>query len=222
MKKKTSSQLNSPLVLVLVLAVLIGVGIYAYQKFTNKEFADKQTGKTDGLSRTEMLSRGIHPDPVDIKVLEGTITAQWQDNSVAYTLEKAYLTPDIADLGSARNNADIKDKSFLIVQLNARDRRTSGDRRSIQEGNYLRIRQDKKDSAPLGGDYLYLSPQENGTTYVIFPVARNLNKFTLLAGLLSRPRVIQLDFGSNNVKILNGVFIYRGGYFPEYSPDLHP
>jgi len=215
MKKKTSSFFNQPLVLILIVVALVVLGVYAYQNFINRPVKE-----TSDLSKTEMLSRGIHPDPVDIKVLEN-LTAQWQDKSITYVLEKAYLTPDIADLGSSRNNVSMKNKSFLIVELSVRDRRTTGDRRQITAGDYLRIRKDQQDTAPVVSDYLYLSPQENGTVYVTFSVERNISQFTLLVGILSRPRVIELDFNSSGVSTKEGVFILKKGYFSEYSSDLH-
>lgn len=211
MKKKTSPPFNQPFILIIILAVLVVLGIYTYQNFVGK-----QEEKAGGLSKVEMLSRGIHPDPVNIKVLED-ITAQWQDKSIAYVLEKVYFTPDIADLGPSRNNVSMKDKSFLIVQLNVRDRRTSGSRRLIPAGNYLRIRQNREDSAPIINDYLYLSPQENGTVYVTFPVERNMSQFTLLVGILSNPRVVSLNFDSNAAILLNGVFLLKQGFSPEYK-----
>ena len=240
MKKKISLSLNQALVLIITVIALVALGIYIcqnfYQSFIGKqtkkaeslskteeqtEKTEEQTEKTESLSKTEMLSRGIHPDPVSIKVLED-ITAQWQDNGITYTLKKVYLTPDIADLGSSRNNVGMKDKSFLIVELSVRDRRTTGGKRLIPAGNYLRIRQNERDSAPAVSDYIYLSPQEDGTIYVTFPVERNLSQFTLLVGILSRPRVIKLDFSSDSVNTKEGIFILKRGYFPEYSPDLHP
>jgi len=181
----------------------------------------KPTMPIVAVSKSDMISRGIHPDPVDIKVLNN-VSAQWQDESVAYVFEKAYLTPDIADLGSSRNNSGIKDKSFLIVELSVRDRRTTGDKRQITASKYLRIRKDQRDMAPAVGDYLRLSPQENGTVYVSFPVERNVSQFNLSVGILARPRIIQLNFDSSDVSVKKGIFILKKGYFPEYSPDLHP
>lgn len=216
MKKKALSHFNRPLILTIVVVILVAFGIYTYRNFVSK-----QTEETGSLSKAEMLTRGIHPDAVNIKILEG-ITAQWQDKSVAYNLEKVYLTPDIADLGSSRNDVSIKDKNFLVVELSVRDRRTTGDRRLIPAGNYLRLRKEQVDSAPVVSDYLYLSPQENGVIYVTFPVEKGISQFTLLVGILSSPRVIELDFDSNGVNTKEGVFILKGGYFPEYSPELHP
>jgi hypothetical protein len=186
----------------------------------NTESIGDSNKPTYSLSTTDMVSRGIHPDPVDIKVIKD-ITSQWQDEGVAYAVEEVYLAPDIADLGPSRNNLNMKDKSFLIVKINVRDRRKSGDRRQVTTNDHLRIRIDQQDATPVVGDYLYLSPQENGTAYVTFSVERNTSQFNLLVGTLSTPRVIELDFDSNDAETKEGVFILKKGYFSEYSSDLH-
>lgn len=206
-----------------ILLPLIGFWLGTKQQSGCNEVIEQP--KTDkpvvAASKTDMLLAGVHPDPVDIKVLEN-ISAQWQDENTAYVFERAYLTPDIADLGSSRNNFYMKDKSFLAVELSVRDRRTAGGKRQIIASDYLRIRKDQRNSAPVIGDYLYLSPQENGTVFVTFPVERNVSQFTLLVGILSKPRIVELDFNSRVASSKEGIFIRKRGYFPEYSSDLHP
>ncbi len=204
---------DNRLIIILSLAALCGLGFFLIRNFKGGKQVQEVT------ERDELISRGIHPDPVEIQVLED-VTALWQDDEVAYSLEKMYFTPDIANLGNFRNNERILDKSFLIAEISVRDRRTDGERRKIIVHDYLRLREGKSDEAPLSSDNPALYPQETGMAYVTFPVDPNSSQFKLLIGILSRPRVIDLDFDKDSVLKKEGVFILGKGYFPEYPSDL--
>ncbi len=173
---------------------------------------DDSSQKTTTVSPTIVQKEsGINPNPVLIKEL--VVTAQWQDNSVSYSLDKIYLTPEIADMGDYRNN--FNNITWVVAHLNIRDRRTTGDRRVIPVTNYLRIRNLKQDLSPIDNE-LYMRPQENASVFVIFPVSNEWVKPTLLVGLLKQPKTILLDFDSNKVKSLNGVFLLKQGFIESY------
>lgn len=210
---KRSLKQGSEFIIVLILVALFGLGLFLFQ-------SSKRGSKDDITTEEEdLVSKGIHPDPVEIKILEG-VTAIWQDDKVAYTLENVYLTPDIANMGNFRNNVGIRGKSFFVAEIDVRDRRTSGERRKIPVHNYLRLRDGRSDAAPLSNDRLFLSPQENGVAFVVFPVERDLLDFELLIGNLASPRVIDLDFENPSLQIKEGVFLLRKGYLPAYPSDF--
>lgn len=203
------------------MTLFVGLPFFGFYFGTKYQAALDNTGyfvNDDSLQKTTTASptvvkkeSGIKPNPVLIKELAAT--AQWQDNSVSYSLDKIYLTPEIADIGDYRNN--FKNITWVVAHLNLRDRRTTGDRRIIPVTSYLRVRNLKQDLSPIDNK-LYLSPQENASVFVTFPVSNGWVKPTLLVGLLKQPKTILLDFDSNKVKSLNGVFLLKQGFLESY------
>ena len=113
------------ILIIVILAIIVGGGILSYQyllipeeEISSPEIKVPQEISQEGKDKEDLLAKGIHPDAVIIKALE--VSAQWKDNAISYSLEKAYLTPDIADLGPIRENKTYKDKSFLAFQLKYR------------------------------------------------------------------------------------------------------
>mgnify|MGYP000064714043 CR=1 FL=1 len=194
----------------LLIGLLVGLLI---QPFLFK--SSSETDSSNDPVKENMILRGIHPDPVTI--LEIAAQAQWQTDAISYNLEKVYLTPDIADFGSARNNQEVKGKSFLSAKLNIRDIRIDGERRLINLSNHLRLRKNNQDQSPFLADYLYLMPQENGTVYVTFAVEKDEKQFTLLIGDLATPRLINLNFEATETTTLTGVFLRKQGYAESFQ-----
>ena len=185
---------------------MIVVGFTAYQFLSN--YRDK---------KESLKERGINPESVTIRAVD--VESVWQYDNVAYEVKKIYLTPDIADIGNWRDNFDIGIKSqFVVVETNVRDRRTNGERRNITTTPFLRIRVDNIESSPKDADYLYLNPQEDGKVFSVFIVDKEIQEITLLSGITSSPRVTKIDFFGSNAEMMEGVFLYKTGFSPEY-PD---
>lgn len=201
-----------------VIAFFLGVK-YGELNFQTKKELIQTSIKTDDNSvfeRNKLIQVGIHPDPVSIKTLN--LNALWNENNFSFHAIKAYLTPDIADLGSSRNNDGVKNKSFFIVQTEVRNTSTkTNGRMQIKADNYFRIRKDGKDITPLTGNVIFLNSQEDGTLYAIFPVDIQETTFKLLLGSIARPRVIDLDFKSNETLQLIGVFLFKDGFALKYE-----
>lgn len=162
-----------------------------------------------------LLVKGIHPDPVQMRILNRRV--EWEDKSISYNLEKVYLTPDIADLGKLRFSEVLKDKSFLVAEVHIRNRSTRFGKRVIPIDDYFRLRKAGKNSTPLPGTPVILSSQEDGVIYVIFPVEKEGKEFALLVGILSKPRILEMNFSSESVDTIKGVFLKEKGFFSEYN-----
>ncbi len=194
------------------------IGFYLGTKYQAALNDTKDTVNNESLQKTTLVSptvvqkeSGVNPNPVLVKEL--AVTAQWQDNNIYYSLDKIYLTPEIADVGDYRNN--FNNITWIVAHLNIRDRRTAGDRRIVPLVNYLRIRNLKQDLSPIENN-LYMSPQENASVFVVFPVSNKWIKPTLIVGLLKQPKTIMLNFDSNQAKSLNGVFLLKQGFLDSY------
>jgi hypothetical protein len=201
-----------------IIAFFLGVKYEKLNYQTKKELnqANTKTIDNSGSERNRLIQVGIHPDPVSIKILN--LNALWNEDNFSFHAIKAYLTPDIADLGSSRNNNSIKNKSFFIVQTEVRNisTKTNG-RMQVQADNYFRIRKDGKDMTPLTGNVIFLNSQEDGTLYAVFPVDIQETTFKLLLGSIARPRVMDLDFKSNETLQLIGVFLFKDGFALKYE-----
>ncbi len=166
----------------------------------------------------DLVSPGINPQPVE--VMKIPVEASWEVNNVAFTIKNAYLTPDIADIGLYRANYDIgKTNKFLVIEIDVRNRRTTGSSQKVDVNNYLRIRLDSSEYIPIENSNKTLLPQEDTTVYAIFAVPITGQNFTLLSGPLKQPRVSQLDFGSSEVIKIEGVFLLNKGYRPSFPTD---
>jgi hypothetical protein len=168
-----------------------------------------------GCYSNPLLEKGINPDKVIMQLLE--VSVQWEQSNISYSLEKIYLTPDVADLGSLRFTSSLEDKNFLVAEVHTRNKSVSGGKREAPTGNYLRVQKDGKNSAPLLSGAGYLAAQEDGVSYAIFAVQEGEEEFMLLAGLLSEPKILTIDFNDDAVLSLEGLMLTKEGYHSEYD-----
>lgn len=190
--------------------LLVVIAIIVYQ------FLD---GRSINVYRDKEMSlkeRGINSENVTIRAVEAE--SSWQYNDIAYEVKKIYLTPDIADIGDWRDNFNIgTENQFVVVELEVRDKRTSGGKRNVDTTSFLRVRVGNIENGPKNTDYLYLNPQEDGKIFRVFVVDKETKEITLLSGITSRPRVTKVDFFSGDLEVMQGVFLHKSGFSPEYS-----
>lgn len=162
----------------------------------------------------ELKSRGINPDILEIKTL--SVESSWQISSIKYEIKKVYLAPDIADLGTDRDQPDLINKNFLMVEVNISDLRTGGGEQVVPASDYLNLRKGGLDSKPFTQDYLSLLPGVSSVMYSGFAVDKSDTKFELRSGYLTNADVLSLDFESTGSAKLNGVFLLTKGFATEY------
>lgn len=165
----------------------------------------------------ELYSQGIHPDPIEIKVI--TLNGNWQANEILFEFSKAYFASDLVDLGGTRGNTSVKNKDFITIEIKIKDLRTSGERREIDPIPYIRLEDKSRISSPLFKSYNYLYPIENDIAYATFAVEKNQTSFNLLSGLPDSLQTNALDFNGPLSKTLAGVLSFKEGYSETYITD---
>jgi hypothetical protein len=139
----------------------------------------------------------------------------WNDNIQDIQLEtkRVYLATQLKSPGNYQY-ADLINDNFVVVEVSVKDLRGSGDRRSIEVNKFFRLVVKGDTKAPVLADYLFLAPQEDGTTTVIFGVKKDLKQFVLENSLDKNLKVANqanLDFNGSNVLKLQGLIeIYKG------------
>ena len=208
------------IIIVILLAIMIGGGIYWYLQNQNNY---NQLISTNNIPIT---ANGINSNKVTIHYLDYTDNSDsantnlsWQDGNTKLSISKVYLVPDIADIGSWRDNYGIgKDNIFVVVETFVKDNRTVGDGTNVDTGKYLRVTDNiGKVSAPTDTSYLYLKPQENGTEFRVFVVSKDTKEITLSSGLVYKPQVTNVNFFGTDSKTFTGVFLYKKGLSDTYN-----
>jgi len=208
-----------------LLIVLMGVGVYWYMNRS-------RTVPTPIISdEGGIKSDGINPAILTIRHVD--VTSSWSDDqyvppfsgqsylSVSFSVKKAYLTPDIADIGHFRDNFSIGTKNiFLVVEVDVRNNSVkSEERRMVSALDYLKVVDSNTgiEAKPVAGGNLYVDPQENRKEFVVFVVDKNLTQATLKSGLSGSLTTSALNFFDDNAKVFNGVFLSKSGLADIYS-----
>lgn len=208
------------------LLIILAVGLLIYVSFLFSTLKNKanlsqnttasQPTPTSSMSKIDYLrSKGLHVDPVAIKMLE--LSKQWQDkdNDSSLFLNKAYLTPTLVENLTQYAGSIEPGKNILVLEASIRDLRIQGNPREIKFQEYFRLRENQKDYSPTGYLYSWL-PQEDKTIYVIFSVEPNIEQFKLMLGPFSHPAILNLDFktAQETSGVING---FDGGFSPKFN-----
>lgn len=180
--------------------------------------APQTTTPSPAQSKIDYLrSKGLHVDPVNIKVLE--LSKKWDDNKnyASLSLIKAYLTPTLVENYTQYGNSIQIGKDIVVLEAVIRDIRIKGNPREIKFQDYFRLRENQGDFSPVGYLYSWL-PQENQTIYVVFPVDPGKNQFKLMIGPFTNPSILDLDFST--AQEIKGVFNgFDGGFSPKFNEN---
>lgn len=215
-RKSTRNPFSSSLGLILFLVLLLIASFIYFGKNFRTDKNSEEISKEENESI--LKQRGINPEKVTIRYLD--VESKWQDNSVAFSIETAYLTPDIADIGNWRNNYKIgSENQFLVIETSIRNRNTYGGN-TVNMSNYLRLRDESNvQLTPADKSDFYLEPQSDSKFFTVFVVSKSLKQASLFSGILAKPKVTKLDFFDNQAKVYEGVFLYRSGLAPEYKEE---
>jgi hypothetical protein len=211
--KKHSSHQKHLTTSVSYIAVLSVVAIVVFLiSSTQKNLQIKNQVEQKMQERTELISRGINPDPISIRQLP--LDYRWNMAPFAYHARTAYLTPDIADFGSRRDDLKIgTENKFLVVAVDVAYTKAQGAKQDINVNKVVRVMANGKSYLPVSADTLKLGPNQNNTSYVIFSVPMTASEFSVTTG----NKVTKLDFSASNVSSMQGVFTTTGGYSPEFN-----
>lgn len=199
-------QYKKYLIVAIIIILLTTIAIFIYLNIVHKN---------------PLQNNGINNDKMTIRYVD--VYESWNDEywPVTFSIKRAYLTPDIADVGYWRDNYSIGTKNaFLVIEVDATNNGISSNGRTmINAGGYLRLvnSDDDKEIAPASNSDLYLSSQEGGSQFIIFIVDKNLKETNLLIGLLAKPKVTHLNFFSADAKTYNGVFLFKTGLAESYN-----
>lgn len=212
------TKLTRVLALILVIALPIG-GFYfgrLYERTQSEQIKVKYTTEQTSIQQKEEV---LYTNKAQIKQFD--LNGTWTNDGFFFTLKSAYLTPNIADISRYKDYIhgyeNYKNSAFLVLEMSVRNVYTSGKDREINVKDNFSLK-DKIgiQSLPLAIQYYSLSPQEDlNKVFVYFPVNNAEKQFSLYVGT-ARPRIIDLSFEGDKAKELQGFWIYRDGYSPEY------
>ena len=138
---------------------------------------------------------------------------------IDYVVNSVTLTPVVADMGAYRGN--YTDKNWVVVEIEAKDTRTSGQGRSIIIADSIRIVDGNTKIQPIYmGESYYIAPLESKTVYAFFPVDKDIKSFRLWTGDLANPTITNLNFDSKTVSAPYGYFLMKSGYSSELQKNL--
>ena len=220
--------------IILAIVVFIGGGLFVLQRQVIQELRQENEKLREELSKisktpyNQIPKSNIKPtsefgEPTNARIQPSTIYSidekvEWEDDSVRYNLLKVFLSPDIVELGLAKENDDVKGKYFLIAEVNIDDLRTEGTQRIINQGQYLRIQEGDAYIAPIIGTYYStLVPLQSHHVYIVFPVEKEKTNFKLLVGNLANPEELYLNFSDkNSTQTVVGYFHFKRGLLLNY------
>jgi hypothetical protein len=162
----------------------------------------------------EFEEKGINPEAIEINKL--SVTGSWKVSTFSYNLAAAYYIDDISDLGELREDPDLQEMNFLMMEIDVVDTRTKGEERNVPINDYLQLVEGNISAYPFTEEYLNLNPGANGKVYVGFAVEPDSMQFELRSGYSSNPNISQLDFESQNTQKLSGVFMLTKGFAEKY------
>jgi hypothetical protein len=113
--------------------------------------------------KTESLIPSEDPRiPRDIGIMN--VNINWENDNLRFSVTEAYLTPFFFSNGPDLRR--VTPDNYVVFKVQVRDRRVSGERRSISCNNYFRFRVNGTDTAPYFDGCYALSPQETQIYYV--------------------------------------------------------
>lgn len=208
--KSHSDHLNSSMIYIAILSVVAVLVFFLTQ--TQRSLESKNQLEQQMREREELMSRGINPDPINIRRIN--LDQRWNSGSFSYHARGAYLMSDIADFGDRRTDLKIgTENKFLAVEVDVAYIREMGEKQEIMVNRNLRLTSAGRGYQPVSADTLILGPNQNTTSFVIFAVPMSASEFTLTAGGRSLP----LDFSSETVTTMEGVFTTSEGYKIEFN-----
>ncbi len=146
-------------------------------------------------------------------VMYKDVESVWHDEGYTFSVESVYYTPNIADIDEWFDGN--VGGQYLVVGVKVRNNHVQGDRRCVETGNYLRIKgmDEGLEKAPINFGDVCLYPQEEGIVYTAFMLGNEESDVTLYSGLLTRPKVTQVNFGEDDdVTLGKGVFSLENGF----------
>lgn len=183
-------------------------------KLTQKNEPLEYTHMGKKMSRSEIMTYGINPDPVRIEKLP--LNGEWEEGDVRFEAVNLYRMPDVADIGDFRNNRELIGKQFMAVEVLVRHTGTKDLGGPIPLRDMFRISVDGSFIAPMGMQPQYIQPQEDKRLFIYFVVDARKPGGTILLGPLESQLSVPYDFDSPSKAVLQGVFLYYEGYREQY------
>jgi len=178
----------------------------------------RQGGLDDNPKGITLQQGGIHPNKVAIRYVN--LKNYWYEENISYLLQRAYLVPDIADIGNFRDNYAIgRENIFLVAEVVVTNNNVAQSQRMLVDaGKYLKLVQDESNGAvpPTENNAMYLSSQEEGKQFVIFVVGKDTRKIQLLSGPFDSQLTSNLDFFGGTSTEFRGVFLLKKGLMDAY------